>query len=150
MKTVIEIDGAQFGREMQSAKQPVLVHFYTSWSGPCRIVAPALETLAGELAGELNIRQATLDTHPELARRYHITEVPALILFDSGVPIAGFAGSISPRELKPQLQGLLADYAPPHARGNRRGARPSALTNTNRKPSATVSSKTKLTNQKGN
>ena len=51
MKNVIEISGAQFGREMRTAAQPVLVHFYTSWSGSCRILAPALETLAGELAG---------------------------------------------------------------------------------------------------
>lgn len=148
MKNVTEIPGTHFGRQMLSATQPVLVHFYTSWSGPCHILAPALETLAGELAGELNIRQANLDKHPELARCYHLTEVPALILFDSGLPIAVFDGSISPRELKPQLQGLLADYALPHARENRRGTRTSALTNC--KPVAKVSPQAKQSNQKGN
>jgi thioredoxin 1 len=140
MKNVTEISGAQFGRQMQSARQPVLVHFYTSWSGPCRILAPALETLAGELAGELNIRQTNLDQHPELARHYHLTDVPALILFDGGVPIAIFDGTSSPPELRAHVKGLLADYALPHLRGNRRGTRTSALTN--RKPVAKVSSQT--------
>lgn len=98
------------------------MHFYASWSGPSHILFPVLETLAAELAGELNIRQTNLDNHPELARRYDLTKVPALILFDRGTPIAVFDGSSSPRELKPQLQGLLADYALLHARRNRRGA----------------------------
>lgn len=148
MKNVIEIRGTQFGRQMQSAKQPVLVHFFSSWSGACRILAPALETLAEDLVGDLNIRQVNLDEHPELARNYRLTDVPTLILFDSGVPIAVFDGSISPRELKPQLQGLLADYALPHTRGNLRGARPSVLTN--RQPTATVLPQAKRTTQKGN
>ncbi len=148
MKNVIEIPGAQFGRQLQSARQPVLVHFYASWSGPSHILFPVLETLAAELAGELNIRQTNLDNHPELARRYDLTKVPALILFDRGTPIAVFDGSSSPRELKPQLQGLLADYALLHARRNRRGARPAALSN--HQPAATVSLQTKRTHPKGN
>jgi thioredoxin-like negative regulator of GroEL len=118
MNNVIEIPGAQFEREMQTATQPVLVHFYTSSSGQCRILAQSLETLASELAGEVSIRKANLDDHPELARRYSITDVPTLILFDNGAPIAAFGGSISPRELKAHLQGLLADYAPPRGSGN--------------------------------
>jgi thioredoxin-like negative regulator of GroEL len=116
MNNLIEIQSAQFEREIQTATLPVLVHFYTSWSGQCRILAQSLETLAGELAGELSLRKANLDDHPELAQRYRITDVPTLILFDQGAPIAGFAGSICLGELKAHLQGLLADYAPP--RGN--------------------------------
>lgn len=119
MNNVIEIPGAQFEREMRTATQPVLVHFYTSSSGQCRILAQSLETLASKLAGELSIRQANLDDHAELARRYSITDVSTLILFDNGAPIACFAGSICPRELKAHLYGLLADYAPPRGRGQR-------------------------------
>lgn len=118
MNTVIEIPGAEFERGMQTAPQPVLVHFYTSWSGQCRILAQSLETLAGELAGELSLRKTNLDDHPELAQRYRITDVPTLILFDQGLPIAGFAGLICPGELKAHLQGLLADYALPCGNGN--------------------------------
>ena len=144
MENVIEIAGPRFGRGMRKATQPVLVHFYASWSGQCRILAPSLETLARELAGELSICKANLDAHPELARRYHITDVPALILFDGGAPIAVFDRSVSPRELQVRLQGLLADYALPDARGNQRGAKPSPIST--RKPKVTVSPKSKRTN----
>jgi thioredoxin-like negative regulator of GroEL len=94
------------------------VHFYTWWSTQCRNLAQSLETLAGELLGELSIRQVNLADQPELTRSYRITDVPILILFDDGAPIAGFAGSIAPRELKASLHGLLADYALPLGSGN--------------------------------
>jgi thioredoxin 1 len=116
MNTVIEIPGAQFEREMRTATQPVLVHFYNSSSGQSRIPSLSLETLAHELAGELSVRKVDLDDHPELGRRYNLTVVPTLILFNDGTPIAAFAVSICPSELKAHLQGLLADYAP--TRGN--------------------------------
>lgn len=87
MNNAIEIPGAQFERELRTAAHPVLVHFYTSWSGQGRIPAPLLEALAGELAGDLSLRTLNLDAHPELAARYRITDVPALILFDHGAPL---------------------------------------------------------------
>lgn len=112
MNTVIEVPGAQFEREMQTAMQPVLVHFYNSSSGQSRTLSLSLETLADELAGELSVRKVNLDDHPELGRRYNITVVPTLILFDNNAPIAAFAGPLCPSEVKVHLQGLLADYAP--------------------------------------
>lgn len=117
MSSVIEIPGAQFEHEMQTATRPVLVHFYTSWSGQCRILAQSLEALADDIAGDLSIRKVNLAAHPELAGRYRITDVPTLILFDNGAPIACVTGSVSLRELKAHVHGLLADYAPPHGSG---------------------------------
>jgi thioredoxin 1 len=112
MNQIIEVPGAQFEREMRTATQPVLVYFYTSWSGQSQFMGPLVDALAGQLGGELSIRKASLDHQPELARRYRITEVPALVLFDNGASVASFAGAISSHELKAHLQGLLADYTP--------------------------------------
>lgn len=111
METVIEIQGDEFERAIPAAAKPVLAHFYTSWCGLCRILAPSLEILAGELEGELQVAKVNLDHCPELARRYGITNIPALILFDNGAPIAYLDAWMSPRQMKAQLQGLLADYA---------------------------------------
>jgi len=111
MKTLIEIQGKEFEREIRSAAQPVLVHFHTSWCGQCQILAPSLKTLAAELEDELQVAKVNLDHCPELARRYGITNVPALILFDNGVPIASLDAWMSPRQMRAQLHGLLADYA---------------------------------------
>jgi thioredoxin 1 len=111
MQTLIEIQGAECERELRAAAQPVLVLFYTSWSGQCRILAPSLEGLAAELGDELQVAKVNLDHCPELARHHGITNVPALILFDDGAPVACLDVSMSPRQMKAQLQGLLADYA---------------------------------------
>ena len=111
MKTVVEIQGEEFEREMRAAVRLVLVHFHTSWNGQCRILAPSLEALAAELGDELQIAKLNLDHCPDLAGRYGITGVPALILFDDGTPVACLDVSMSPCQMKAQLQGLLADYA---------------------------------------
>lgn len=111
MKTVIEIQGEEFEREIRLASVPVLVHFSSSWCGQCRFLAPSLEALAGELEGELRVVSVNLDHYPQLAIHYGISNVPTLILFDSGAPIACIDSSMSPLELKAQLHGLLADYA---------------------------------------
>lgn len=110
MKTVMKIPGEQFERELRAAAEPVLVHFYASWSGPCRILGPTLEQLAAELGDELRVAKVNLDHCPELASRYHITDVPALILFEDGRPIACIDAAMSPRQIKVELKGLLADY----------------------------------------
>lgn len=112
MNNLIEIPGAQFEREMQTATQPVLVHFYSPSSGQCRILSPSLEALARALEDELTIGQVNLDHCPELAGRYGIARVPTLILFAHGAPIEFYEGLRSPTELKARLQGSLADYAP--------------------------------------
>jgi thioredoxin 1 len=113
MKTVIEIQGDEFERAIPAAAKPVLAHFYTSWCGQCRILAPSLEILAGELEGELQVAKVNLDHCPELAKRYGIIDVPTLIFFDNGVPIASLDAWMSPRQMEAQLHGLLADYATP-------------------------------------
>jgi thioredoxin 1 len=111
MQTVIEIQGEEFERNLRAAAKPVLVHFHTSWSGQCRILAPSLELLAAEMGDKLQVAELNLDQCPELAGRYGITDVPTLILFDDGVPVACLDVWMSPRQMKAQLRGLLADYA---------------------------------------
>lgn len=113
MRTVIEIQSEGFEREIRAVAKPVLVQFCTSWSGQCRILAPSLEALAAELDDEVQVARLDLDHCPELAIRYGITEAPTLILFDNGAPIARLDVSMSPRQLKAQLHGLLGDYAMP-------------------------------------
>ena len=111
MRTVIEIQGRDFECELRVAAKPMLVHFSASWSGQCRILAPALEKLADDLADELRVAKVNLDHCPELAGRYGISDVPTLILFEDGRPIACVDAALSPRQMKVELQGLLADYS---------------------------------------
>jgi len=111
MKAVIEILGAKLERKLRKSAVPVLGYFSTSWSGLGQILAPALESLAGELKDELQVVRLDLDDCPELARRYGITNIPTLLLFSNAVPIAFLDTSLAPQQMKTSLQGLLADYA---------------------------------------
>jgi thioredoxin-like negative regulator of GroEL len=70
-----------------------------------------LALLASDLEGELRLAAVNLDHSAELAGVYHIARVPALILFNTGAPIARLDVSMSPRQMRAQLQGLLADHA---------------------------------------
>ena len=105
-----EIPGLKFEREMGVAARPVLAHFFTSWSEPCRLLAPVLEALADELGDDLEVVAVNLDHCPELARRVGVTAIPALLLFADGQPICALDTAMPLTELKAELHGLLADY----------------------------------------
>jgi thioredoxin 1 len=89
MKNIIELTEANFEQEVLKAEGPVVVDFYAPWCGPCKMLAPLLEQLAGELAGKLKFVKLNVDEAPVLAGRYDITGVPARMLFRGGNVVAG-------------------------------------------------------------
>lgn len=72
--------------------QPVLVDFWAEWCGPCRMLAPILDQLAGEQAGSATIAKVDIDAHPELAARFGIRAIPTLIVFKNGKPVNTITG----------------------------------------------------------
>jgi putative thioredoxin len=77
-----------------SHRAPVLVDFWAEWCGPCRILGPTLERLAGEAKGRWSLVKVNTDTHPELASRYGIRGIPDVRLFVDGEPVEGFVGAL--------------------------------------------------------
>lgn len=80
--------------ELVQAKIPVLVDFWAPWCGPCRVVGPAVEHAAAELAGSLKVLKVNVDDAPLLASRYDIQGIPTLLLFRSGQPAARQVGAL--------------------------------------------------------
>lgn len=104
MKNIVELNEPGFEAEVLQAAGPVLVDFYAPWCGPCKMLAPFLEQLAGEFTGRVKFAKLNVEEAPELASRYSITGVPTLILFQDGKPVQQMVGLPSPRSLKTVLE----------------------------------------------
>ena len=104
MKNVIELNETNFEPEVLKAAGPVLVDFYAPWCGPCKMLAPFLEQLAGEFTGRVKFVKLNVDDAPELAGRYNITGVPTLMLFRGGKMVEQMIGLSAPRSLKATLE----------------------------------------------
>ena len=103
MKNIIELNETNFESEVLKAAGPVLVDFYASCCGPCKMLAPLLEQLAGELAGKLKFVKLNVDDAPELSADHEITGVPTLMLFRGGNVVDQVVGFPGPCALKAWL-----------------------------------------------
>src|ERR671930_2245212 len=82
-----------FDQEVLESETPVLVDFWAEWCGPCHAVSPILERIVEERSGELKLVKVNIDEEQELARRYGIMSIPAMMLFKEGEPAAATIGA---------------------------------------------------------
>jgi len=98
-KNVKIVNDSNFDAEVLGASGPVLVDFYTTWCGPCKMLAPIVEKLADEFSGKLTVAKVDLDQAPNLASRYNITSVPTVIVFEAGKTKATHTGLANRQKL---------------------------------------------------
>ena len=82
-----------FEEEVLQSETPVIVDFWAEWCGPCHAVAPVLDRIVEERNGDLKLVKVNIDEEQELARRYGIMSIPAMILFKDGEPAAAAIGA---------------------------------------------------------
>lgn len=106
MSEVILTD-ANFEEEVLNYKGVVMVDFWATWCGPCRMLAPVVEELASEYAGKAKICKLDTDQAPDACARYCISSVPTIIFFKDGKIAAQTAGLQSKAALQEKLNALL-------------------------------------------
>ena len=97
------ISSSQFATEVEGADVPVLVDFFATWCGPCKMLAPTLDQVAAEVAGRAKVVKVDIDASPDLAQRFGVMSVPTLMVFRGG-QVANQAVGVQP---KPALRALL-------------------------------------------
>lgn len=86
MADIPEATDANWEEEVLGAEQPVVVDFWAPWCGPCRVVDPIIEDLAGQHAGRVKFMKLNVDDNPATATRYNVLSIPTVILFERGEP----------------------------------------------------------------
>lgn len=101
----ITLTKENFKEEVLNADKPVLVDFWATWCGPCRMIAPYVEEIAVEYAESLRVGKINVDDEPELASAFGIESIPTLILFKDGKPVKKTIGYTN----KNGLEAFIAD-----------------------------------------
>jgi len=101
------VSDASFDADVLKENLPVLVDFWATWCGPCKMIAPYLEEVATEYAGRLTVVKLDVDTNQETAAKYGIRGIPTLMLFKNGAALATKVGALSKSQLTAFINSAL-------------------------------------------
>jgi thioredoxin 1 len=106
MANTVDVTDDSFSADVLNSGKTVLVDFWASWCGPCKMVAPVLDEIAGEHAEKLTVAKLDIDANPGTARDYQVMSIPTMIVFQDGKPVKQIVGA----KPKAALLNDLADY----------------------------------------
>ena len=103
----IELTDDTFVKEVEDSPIPVLVDMWAAWCGPCRMIAPVVDQLAGEFAGRVKVAKLNVDESQRTASRLNISGIPALLIFKDGREVDRIVGLAPKEQIAQRLQRFL-------------------------------------------
>ncbi|MFI5615598.1 thioredoxin [Amycolatopsis sp. NPDC051903] len=107
MANTVKVTDKTFVDDVLTSEKPVLVDFWATWCGPCKMVAPVLEEIAAENGEKLTVAKLDIDENPNTARDYQVMSIPTLILFQGGKPVKQIVGAKPKAALLSDLSDVL-------------------------------------------
>ena len=105
--TTKSVTDTSFDSDVVNANSPVLVDFWAEWCGPCRMIAPALEDLAGEMGDRLVVAKINIDENPQTPTKYGVRGIPTLMVFKGGQVAGTKIGAVSKNALQDWVESVL-------------------------------------------
>ena len=106
-KMVIDVSDQTFDSDVIKSDLPVLVDLWAPWCGPCRMLAPVVESLAGKYDGKVKFCRLNVDDNPQTAAKYNVMSIPTVMLFKGGKVVDTVVGAVPEDTLAPKLDALL-------------------------------------------
>ncbi len=107
MAEPFEATESNWDEQVLQSELPVLVDFWAEWCGPCKMIAPSVHDMAEEYDGQLNVAKLDVDSAPNIAMKYGVRSIPALIFFKDGQPVDQIVGAVPKGVLKKKVDSVI-------------------------------------------
>ena len=105
--SALHLDEKNFEGEVLKSSLPVLVDFWAEWCGPCKMIGPIIDQLAGDLQGKMKIVKINVDESPQLAGQFNVMSIPTLLIFKDGLPVDQIVGALPKDRLLAKINPYL-------------------------------------------